>query len=66
MMANIFNLIEKVCLVTVTYGNRGYLLEQVIEAVKYQSGLVNRIIVVDNGSTNILTFGHFNTNRIDI
>ena len=42
------NLVEKICGVTVTYGNRFFLVKQVIESA-LNAG-VNRIIVVDNNS----------------
>jgi GT2 family glycosyltransferase len=39
---------KSVCVVTVTYGNRAHLLEQVVDSCIKEN--VNRIVVVDNGS----------------
>lgn len=47
---------------TVTYGNRSHLIEQVIEALKDQSTPVSRIVVVDNGSINTIMNGSYNNN----
>ncbi|MBI4502354.1 MAG: glycosyltransferase [Gemmatimonadetes bacterium] len=43
-----------ICVVTVTYGHRGHLLAQALAAVRAQSTIVGRIVVVANGPTDSL------------
>ena len=38
-----------ICCVTVTYGNRAHLLEQVVNAIAGMD--IKKVIIVDNGST---------------
>lgn len=56
---------NNVCVVTVTYGDRGEYLSQVLKACLKEIQ-VKRIIVVDNASTcNQDFFNHFNTDKIE-
>jgi GT2 family glycosyltransferase len=40
----------KICVVTVTYGNRGHLLEKMLHALDTSTVNVDRVVIVDNGS----------------
>jgi GT2 family glycosyltransferase len=57
----IYNSTTKICVVTVTYGSRGHLLTQVIDALSKSTVRVDSVVIVDNGSNgsfeNILSLG---------
>lgn len=44
------NFKEKICVVTVTYGDRGHLLAKMLDAIASSTVIVDRVVIVDNGS----------------